>query len=83
MPREMIPINVAAQKVEENAQFTLVGATFRTGQQEVVGIWMFNDDDPKNIFSVNDIAEDNSPFPSQDQLSVTQEARNLTAFLQR
>jgi hypothetical protein len=83
MQREMIPTNVAAQKVEENDQFTLVGATFRRGQDEVVGIWLFDEDDPENIRSVNDIAENYSPFPSQDQLQLTQEARNLSAFLQR
>lgn len=83
MPREMIPTNVAAQKVEENEQFTLVGATFRRGQDEVVGIWLFDENDPENIRSVNDIAENYSPFPSQNKLQLTREARNLTAFLQR
>jgi len=83
VPREMIPTNVAAQKVEENEQFTLVGATFRRGQDEVVGIWLFDENDPENIRSVNDIAENYSPFPSEDKLKLTQEARNLSAFLQR
>jgi len=83
VPREMVPTNVAAQKVDENAQFTLVGATFRRGQEELVGIWMFDEQNPEDIRSVNDIAENYSPFPSQDQLKVTQEAKNLTAFLQR
>lgn len=83
VPREMIPTNVAAQKVEENEQFTLVGATFRRGQDEVVGIWLFDENDPENIRSVNDIAENYSPFPSEDNLKLTQEARNLSAFLQR
>ena len=83
VPREMVPTNVAAQKVEENEKFTLVGATFRRGQDEMVGIWMFNEDNPDDIRSVNDIAENYSPFPGQNQLKVTQEARNLSAFLQR
>ena len=83
VPREMVPTNVAAQKVEENEKFTLVGATFRRGQDEMVGIWMFNDDNPEDIRSVNDIAENYSPFPGQNQLKVAQEARNLSAFLQR
>lgn len=83
VPREMVPTNVAAQKVEENEQFTLVGATFRRGQDEVVGIWMFNEQNPEDIRSVNDVAQNYSPFPSQNQLKVTQEARNLSAFLQR
>ncbi len=83
VPHEMIPTNVAAQKVEEDNKFTLVGATFRRGQDELVGIWMFNEDNPDDIRSINDIAKNYSPFPSQDQLKVTQEARNLSAFLQR
>ena len=83
VPREMVPTNVAAQKVEENEQFTLVGATFRRGQDEMVGIWMFNEQNPEDIRSVNDVAQNYSPFPSQNQLKVTQEARNLSAFLQR
>lgn len=83
MPREMVPTNVAAQKVEENSKFTLVGASFRRGQDELIGIWMFNEDNPDDIRSINDIAENYSPFPGQNQLKVTREAKNLSAFLQR
>jgi hypothetical protein len=83
MPTGMFPTNVAAQKVDENTKYTLVGATFRQGQEEIVGIWMFNEEQPEDIRSINDIARDYSPFPSQDKLKVTSEARNLSAFLKR
>jgi len=83
MPREMVPTNVAAQKVEENEQFTLVGATFLRGQDELVGIWLFDESNPEDIRSINEIAQSYSPFPVQDQLKLTSEVRNLSAFLQR
>jgi hypothetical protein len=83
MPREMVPTNVAAQKVEENEQFTLVGATFLRGQDELVGIWLFDESNPEDIRSINEIAQNYSPFPVQDQLKLTSEVRNLSAFLQR
>jgi hypothetical protein len=79
----MVPTNVAAQKVEENEQFTLVGATFLRGQDELVGIWLFDESNPEDIRSINEIAQNYSPFPVQDQLKLTSEVRNLSAFLQR
>lgn len=75
--------NVAAQKVEEDTQFTVVGATLKHGKEEVVGIWLFDEQNPSAIKSVNETALAYSPFPEQHQLKVTSEARNLSAFLQR
>lgn len=75
--------NVAAQKVEEDTQFTVVGATLKHGKEEVVGIWLFDEQNPSAIKSVNETALAYSPFPEQHQLKVTDEARNLSAFLQR
>lgn len=83
MPRELVPTNVAAQKVNDNEQFTLVGATFSNGQDEYVGIWLFDESDPEFIKSVNEVARSYSPFPTQEEVTVAQEADNLTAFLQR
>ncbi|MFP4091381.1 MAG: hypothetical protein ACLFT3_13830 [Cyclobacteriaceae bacterium] len=83
MPSGMFPTNVAAQKVDENEKYTLVGATFKQGQNEIIGIWMFNEENPEDVKSINETAQNYSPFPAQDQLSVTTEARNLSAFLKR
>jgi len=84
MPREMIPTNVAAQKVEDHEQYTLVGATFRWGSDEIVGIWLFDEENPQDIFSINEIAQNYSPFPrKRDELQLTNETRNLSAFLMR
>ncbi|MFP4093713.1 MAG: hypothetical protein ACLFUB_04470 [Cyclobacteriaceae bacterium] len=83
MPSGMFPTNVAAQKVDENEKYTLVGATFKQGQNEIIGIWMFNEENPEDVKSINETAQNYSPFPVQDQLSVTTEARNLSAFLKR
>lgn len=80
---DVLPTNVAAQKVEENAQYTLVGATLKRQGEEIVGIWLFDENDPQAIKSINETALTYSPFPKQDKLKVTSEARNLSAFLQR
>lgn len=80
---DVLPTNVAAQKVEENAQYTLVGATLKRQGEEIVGIWLFDENDPQAIKSINETALTYSPFPKQEKLKVTSEARNLSAFLQR
>lgn len=79
----VLATNVAAQKVEEDAQFTVVGATLKHDDEVVVGIWLFDEQNPSAIKSVNETALAYSPFPEQHQLQVTNEARNLVAFLQR
>ncbi|MEK6481245.1 hypothetical protein WJR50_27125 [Catalinimonas sp. 4WD22] len=80
---DVLPTNVAAQKVEQNSQYTLVGATLKRQGKEIVGIWLFDENDPQAIKSINEIALTYSPFPKQNKLKVTSEARNLSAFLQR
>lgn len=79
----VLATNVAAQKVEEDTLFTIVGATLRYEGKETVGIWLFDEQNPSSIKSVNEAALAYSPFPEQHQLKVTSEARNLSAFLQR
>ncbi|MDF9796766.1 hypothetical protein OKW21_002029 [Catalinimonas alkaloidigena] len=80
---EVLPTNVAAQKVEVDSQYTLVGATLRREGKEIVGIWLFDENDPQAIKSINETALTYSPFPKQNKLKVTSEARNLSAFLRR
>lgn len=80
----VLPTNVAAQKVDENSQYTLVGATLKRDGEEIVGIWMFDENDPNDIKSINETALTYSPFPRQNtKLKITSEARNLSAFLKR
>jgi len=77
------PTNVAAQKLEDDKQYTLVGATLRHRGKEMVGIWLFDENDSSAIKSINETAQAYSPFPMQSKLQVTNEARNLSAFLLR
>lgn len=79
----VLATNVVAQKVEDDTQFTVVGAMLKHEGEEIVGIWLFDEQNPSAIKSINQTALAYSPFPEQHTLKVTNEARNLLAFLQR
>ena len=75
--------NMAAQSVEDHDAYTLVGATLRKGEQRLVGLWLFSEDDSSFVKSVNQEAIENSPFPQMQGYAATPEADNLKAFLTR
>ncbi len=79
----VLATNVAAQKLEDDTQFTVVGATLKHEGEEIVGIWLFDEQNPDDIASINETALAFSPFPEQHTRKVTSEARNLSAFLLR
>ena len=83
LPREVIATNMAAQSVSDDEAYTLVGAALRKGEQTLVGLWLFSEEDSSFVKSVNQEAVDNSPFPAWQQEALTQEADNLVAFLTR
>lgn len=83
LPREVIATNMAAQSLEENDTYTLVGAALQRGEQQLVGLWLFSKQDSSFIKSINQTALTYSPFPRLEKFTPTQEADNLLAFLSR
>ena len=83
LPREVVATNMAAQAVSDDDTYTLVGAVLRKGEQTLVGLWLFNENDSSFVKSINQEAVDNSPFPAWKKTSLDQEANNLIAFLTR
>ena len=83
LPREVVATNMAAQPMADNEDYTLVGALLRKGEQQLVGLWLFNEKDPSFVKSINREAASNSPFPPLREFTPTQEADNLVAFLTR
>lgn len=79
----VILTNMAAQQMDDNQNFTLVGANFRKGNREFIGLWLFNNEDSTDIRSINKNAQDFSVFPQLQAASVKDEADNLIAFLDR
>ncbi len=80
---DVIPTNMAAQAMEDDNNFTLVGASLRQGNKELVGLWLFNNLDSSDIQSVNQTAQDFSIFPELKNTQLRDEATNLIAFLER
>lgn len=80
---DVVPTNMAAQKMENNHNFTLVGASLRQGNKELVGLWLFNNQDSTDIRSVNQTAQDYSVFPELKNTQLREEATNLIAYLDR
>jgi len=79
----VVPTNMAAQPMENDENFTLVGASLRQGNQKLVGLWLFNNQDSTDIRSLNQAAQDFSVFPELESSQVNDEATNLIAFLDR
>lgn len=80
---DVVPTNMAAQPMEDNENFTLVGASLRQGNDELVGLWLFNNLDSTDIRSVNQTAQNFSVFPELENTKIRDEATNLMAFLDR
>ncbi|MEQ9441152.1 MAG: hypothetical protein RIG62_19065 [Cyclobacteriaceae bacterium] len=83
LKEDIVPTNMVAQKMEEDQNFTLVGASLKQGNKEFVGLWLFNNENPTDIHSVNKNALDFSEFPQLQAFHIGDEADNLMAFLNR
>ncbi|MEM9830774.1 MAG: hypothetical protein AAF944_09050 [Bacteroidota bacterium] len=83
LTHDVFATNMAAQKVGDNQDFTLVGATLQQGDQNFVALWVFNSQDPSDIRSINPSAQEFSDFPHLTAISAKDEASNLIAFLER
>ena len=83
LSKEVIPTNMAAQKVEGSTGFTLVGAKLQQGNQNFIALWIFNTQDSSDIRSMNHNAQEFSDFPHLTAISAKDEASNLIAFLER
>lgn len=79
----VVPTNMAAQQMDDDQNFTLVGANLRKGNREFIGLWLFNNEDSTDIRSINQNAQDFSIFPQLRAARVKDEADNLIAFLDR
>jgi len=83
LDHDVVPTNMAAQKMEGDQDFTLVGASLRQGDRKLVGLWLFNNQDSTDIRSVNQAAQDLSIFPEVNGPQLKEEATNLVAYLDR
>ena len=83
LKKDIVPTNMVAQRMEDDQKFTLVGASLKKGNKEFIGLWLFNNEDPEDIHSVNKNATDFSEFPQLQAFNVEAEADNVMAFLNR